>query len=142
MEKHVTLVGVLNIVYRAVALIGAFVLVAVAAWFGGPIEALIRSGSVRPDEVPREVLDIIPILLSLIAAFIILVSAVGIIGGMGVLKKKRWARIVLLVVSFFNLLRIPLGTALGVYSLWVLMNDETIRLFDEASGIRAAKTAG
>jgi hypothetical protein len=36
----------------------------------------------------------------------------------------------MLVISFFNLLRVPLGTILGGYSIWVLLNDETIRLFD------------
>jgi hypothetical protein len=36
----------------------------------------------------------------------------------------------MLVISFFNLLRIPVGTLLGGYSIWVLLNDETIRLFD------------
>ena len=36
----------------------------------------------------------------------------------------------MLVMSFFNLIRIPLGTILGVYSIWVLLNDETIRLFN------------
>jgi hypothetical protein len=48
------------------------------------------------------------------------------------MKKKEWGRITMLVISFFNLIHIPLGTVLGVYSIWVLLNDETIRLFNPA----------
>jgi hypothetical protein len=70
-----------------------------------------------------------------------IVSVAGIIGGVGVLHHREWGRILLLVVSFFNLLRIPLGTMLGVYTLWVLMNDETIALFSPAQTPAAVRPA-
>jgi hypothetical protein len=44
-------------------------------------------------------------------------------------------------VSFFNLLRIPFGTALGIYTLWVLMNDDTIALMNPAQVAPAVKPA-
>jgi hypothetical protein len=34
------------------------------------------------------------------------------------------------VISFFNLLRFPLGTMLGVYSIWILFSSETVKLFN------------
>jgi hypothetical protein len=49
-------------------------------------------------------------------------------------------RILVLVVSFFNLLHVPLGTLLGVYSLWVLLNDETIRQFNPVMNMPLQKT--
>lgn len=129
MEKHITLVGVLNIVYRSVVILGAFVLLILAAGFNRFFDILIRHGDIRPDEVPIELLNIVPAILLVVAVVMICVSILGIIAGAGVLKKKEWARILLLVISFFNLIRIPLGTILGVYSLWVLMNDQTIKIF-------------
>lgn len=140
MEKHITLVGVLNIVYRALAILVAMILFALALGFGGFFEFLVQTGSVRPHEIPLEVLNIIPLILSIVAIVIIIVSLVGIIGAVGVLKKKEWARILLLVISFFNLVRVPLGTILGVYSIWVLLNNETIRLFNPVKGTESAKT--
>ena len=53
-----------------------------------------------------------------------------IIGGFYLLKRKEWSRILILVLSFLSLLNFPLGTALGVYSLVILLNQDTIRLFD------------
>jgi hypothetical protein len=38
-------------------------------------------------------------------------------------------RIMTLVVSFLNLIWFPFWTALGVYSIVVLLKDETVQLF-------------
>lgn len=130
MEKHITLVGVLNIVYRAFAIIGALVLSVIAVWFSTFIEILMRWGSIRVREIPIEILNIVPLILIPIAVLIFVISILGIVAAIGVLKKKPWARIVLLIISFFILIRVPLGTLLGVYTIWVLMNDETIKLFN------------
>jgi hypothetical protein len=133
MEKHVHLVGILNIVYRSIVIVGACVLFAIAMMAGHIFDILIRNGAIRSHEVPMELLDIVPIILSVVATVMIIVSVVGIVAAVGVLKHKEWARILLLVISFLNLLRIPLGTVLGVYSIWVLLSDETIRMFSPAS---------
>lgn len=132
MEKHVQLVGILNIVYRSLALIGAIILFFLAAGFATFIDMLIRWGSIRPDEVPGDLLEIVPAILVVVGILMFILSTVGIIAAVGVLKKKEWGRVLMLVVSFFNLLRIPLGTILGIYSIWVLLNNETIKLFNPA----------
>jgi len=45
----------------------------------------------------------------------------GFFAGWGLLQRESWARTVALVVGFITLLSIPVGTALGVYTLWVLL---------------------
>lgn len=140
MQRHVTLVGVLNIVYRAVVALGAGVLVALGFWFDPLMCALMRSHTVSPHDVPFEVLEFVPLILFTIAAVIIFFSLVGIIGAIGVLKRKEWGRILLLVISFFHLIRVPLGTILGVYSIWVLLNNETIKLFNPVSSVPGPST--
>lgn len=68
-------------------------------------------------------------LLGIIAMVIGMIAVVaglpGIIGGWGLLTKKSWARIVVLIVGILNLATFPLGTALGIYTLWVLMKPES-----------------
>ncbi len=128
MEKHIPLVGILNIVYRSLLLLLSLVLVAAAFWIGRFIETMIVWGEIRPYEIPPGVMDIVPFIILVFAGLLMIVSLAGIIGGIGLMQRRPWGRIVLLVVSFFNLLHIPLGTALGVYTLWVLMSNETIRL--------------
>jgi len=128
-EKHVTLVGIINIVYHALAAFEALVLMVLAVGFNGLLGALIHSHTLHREEIPAEMVAFLPTLFLVIAAFIMTVAVIGLIGAVGVLKKKEWGRILTLVISFLNLLRVPLGTLAGVYSIWILMNDKTIRLF-------------
>jgi len=141
MEKHISLVGILNIVYRAFVLLGAVVLYALAASFGHLFDVLIRSGSIKAHEVPIEILNIAPLILALVATIMTIVSLVAIIGAVGVLQRKEWARVLLLVISFLGLVRPVLGTILGAYSIWVLLNDETIRLFNPDSSPQGLRPA-
>jgi hypothetical protein len=46
------------------------------------------------------------------------------------LKLASWARIAGIVLAIIHLINIPVGTALGIYALWVLFNKDTERLFD------------
>jgi hypothetical protein len=130
MEKHIKLVGILNIVYRSLAIFGALVLFALAIGFGYVMEIVSHFKHSQIQEIPEFVYTIVPIVLICIGIVILIVSVAGIIGAVGVLKRKEWGRITLIVVSFFNLLKFPLGTALGVYTLWALFNDEIIKLFN------------
>jgi hypothetical protein len=118
MEKHVTVVAALNIGFGFLGLfIGLIVFVAVAG--GG-----ILSGD-------PEAIAITSIVGTGVAAFFLITSLPEIIGGFGLLKKKEWARILILIVACLDLLLIPIGTIIGIYELWVLLQDETIRLFEE-----------
>ncbi len=117
MEKHLPVVGWLNIVYSGIAvLIGLFV------WF------LLMGVSTLPD-VRYEAGAVLHIVGFFFAALMTLVSAPGIIGGIGVLKRQEWSRILLIIVGFLNLLAFPIGTAIGIYTLWVLLREETAQLF-------------
>lgn len=117
MEKHVNVIAILWIVYGAIGLL-----------FGFFLFLLLFGISFIPDMG-----DIAPGVLRLVAVglsfFFLIFSLPELIAGIGLLKKQEWGRILTLVVSFFNLLNIPLGTALGIYSLIVLLKDETIQLF-------------
>jgi hypothetical protein len=53
--------------------------------------------------------------------------AAGVIGfaaGWGLLQREGWARILTLVLGVLSLLEIPVGTVLGIYTLWVLVPAE------------------
>jgi hypothetical protein len=141
MEKHVTLVGILNIVYRSMAIIGAIVLFCLAYGFGFLMKFISHFDRCDVQEVPPEVFGLVQIVLTIIGILILIFAVTGIIGAIGVLKRKEWGRITLLIVSFFSLLSVPLGTILGVYSIWVLLNDETIKIFNPVPNTPIKKTA-
>jgi hypothetical protein len=53
--------------------------------------------------------------------------------GYGLINYKEWARVLGIVLSAINLINIPLGTIVGAYGLWVLLNKETERLFSSGA---------
>jgi hypothetical protein len=119
MEKHITTVAALHIGLSIFGIIiGAFIFIFLTA-----------IGFVSRDE---EALAILAAIGTIVGIFLFVLSVPGIIGGIGLLKRKEWARILILVVSAIDLINIPIGTALGVYSIWVLVNDETVKLFSAA----------
>ena len=60
-------------------------------------------------------------LISMVGWLILAKAAVGFFAGFGLLQREPWARVVALVVGFLALLSVPVGTALGIYTLWVLL---------------------
>ena len=63
-----------------------------------------------------------------IAGPMLLIEALKIVAGIALLQRLPWARILVLILSFLSLLMIPIGTAYGIYAIWVLMKDDTVRL--------------
>jgi len=64
-----------------------------------------------------------------VGLFLVILSVPKIICGIGLTKKKEWARILTLILAFLSLLNFPLGTALGIFSFVILLKDEAIQLF-------------
>jgi hypothetical protein len=62
--------------------------------------------------------------LPYLAVYVGLRSLLGVIAGIGVLTKKPWARVVAIIAAILSLIKIPFGTALGIYTLWALGNSE------------------
>lgn len=58
-----------------------------------------------------------------------LFSLSQIVVGVGILKRQEWARLLSLVLSILALFHFPLGTALGVFSLYVLTHREATSFF-------------
>ena len=52
-----------------------------------------------------------------------------IVAGYGLLKYKGWARILAIILAILNLILFPIGTALGIYTLVIMFNEETKTLF-------------
>jgi len=120
MKKHVTVVGAIHIGFGILGLIGAL-----AVFFALNFARTVAGG----DEVGTMVLRFLSLSLPLLIGFM---STLGLVGGIGLLSFQPWARYLVIVVAALGCLNIPIGTLKGVYSLWVLLQDETVKLFTPA----------
>ena len=119
MESHIKVLGILHVAMGSLGVIGAAVVLAI---FGG------LAGVVSMSDHTSEAAAAAPILGGIggiIAVVILIFSLPGLIGGIALLMLAPWSRIYMIVISALHLLHIPVGTALGIYGLWVLTKPET-----------------
>jgi hypothetical protein len=121
MKQHVSFVGALHIGFGLLGIAGAM-----AIFFG--FQFLFEL--VEHEPIAQKVLTYVGNSLALIMLFF---STLGVIGGMGLFSYRSWARILVMIVSALNCINVPVGTAKGIYSLWVLMQPETIELFENSN---------
>ena len=121
MKQHVSFVGALHIGFGLLGLAGAM-----ALFFG--FQFLFEL--VEQEPVAQKVLSYVGNATALILVFF---SSLGIIGGAGLFSFRPWARILVMIVSAMNCINVPVGTAKGIYSIWVLMQPETIELFENSN---------
>jgi hypothetical protein len=118
MQKHVTVVGSVQIGFSVLGLMGA-VAIFVALTFA--------RGFTENDDVAQTVLRFLSISLPLLVGIL---STLGLAGGIGLLVYKPWARYLVIIISALDCLIIPFGTIKGVYSIWALVQDDTLKLFN------------
>lgn len=118
MKKHVTVVGSIHIGFGILGLMAA-VVVLVALSFARAF--------VGDDDVAQTVLGFLSVSIPILVGAI---SALGLIAGIGLLIYKPWARYLVIILSIIDCINIPIGTAIGIYSIWVLIQDDTVKLFN------------
>ena len=124
MIAHVDFVGVLFIVWGVLTtLVGLSTLA-----LGVSAVALIASAS-RGGGGGQVAAGVTAVVFTALALAAIIWGVVHIAVGVPLRQRKPWARLVALMLGGVDLLLLPYGTALGIYTLWVLLNEEGKSLF-------------
>ena len=119
MEKHINTVAALQIGLSIFNLLIAFLIFTVLKLVGGFVDD--ANGA-----------TILSLIADVLAIVFIIISVPGILAGMGLYKRKEWARILTLVLSIVEIFSFPFGTAIGIYSIWALIQPETVAEFGKA----------
>jgi uncharacterized membrane protein (DUF2068 family) len=125
MKAHLNAVGLIDVVagalFMALAVLVSVGFTLFAPWFyGAPLW--------RPDDAV-----VVIAAVALVSALFLAIGIPSLIAGMGLLKHKRWARVLAIVVAVLALASFPIGTAAGVYTLWVLTHKEAEQLLGAAN---------
>ena len=121
MKQHVTIVGILHIASGALSALAGII-----------VAVVLSLVAIVPEEAEGQL-----VLLTVglgVGLFLFVLALPRIIGGIWLLRYSCWARYLIMFYSALALVNIPIGTAIGVYSLWALTQRETAELF--ASGSR------
>ena len=125
MDSHVRILGILRIVMGCLGLTAGL---ALFLFFGG-IASLVGATAATHDPQAALAVPLLTFLGGIVFFVLLILSLPSIVAGAGLLKFRPWARLLTIVLSAIDLLNVPLGTALGIYGLWVLLSRNTEMLF-------------
>jgi hypothetical protein len=125
MSSHVDLVGILFVIWGMLtALVGLSTLA-----LGIGAVALIASAS-RGSGGGQVAAGLTAAAFTTLAVIAIVWGAAHVAVGVPVRRRRPWARLLALMLGSVDLLLVPYGTALGIYTLWVLLNEEGKKMFE------------
>lgn len=120
-QAHKRTLGIIHIVYGSLIAV-AFIFIGslVSILFPFISEEIAKDVGNDADEVIFIVSSIIRTVFILLLIFSALPS---IIGGIGLLQKKSWGVVMALIAGCVSIFSFPFGTAVGVYSIYVYMEN-------------------
>lgn len=119
-KSHVTLIASLHIGWGFLTFIGGLITFFVLDFATGFVEEY--------DEIGTMIMNWITTFVPLI---VFISGGINILAGILLFSYKQWGRVIMLIVAAIKCLNIPIGTALGVYSIWALMQPDVMALFEE-----------
>lgn len=133
LKTHLKILGILWAVY------GAFRIV-MAAW------TLVVSHYMLPmfaQFIPREdgrslfpFIHLMSGLYVVLAVYAVLTGILGICAAWAILRHEPWGRTLALVAGFVSLISIPFGTAIGVYTIIILLPPSAVQTYDQITAAR------
>ncbi len=122
--SKIRVLGILWLVYAGITLIFGFAGLAFAHAF--------MSGGFGPwmhGHAPQ--MWFFPGLLRFAWVFLLGRAVLAAVAGWGLLERTQWGRIVAIVAAILSLIRIPLGTALGIATLIILIGTRNWTLYED-----------
>ena len=136
MREHVRLLGLMQLIWSAIG----FVLGVLALIFFGGIGMILATEAASTDPEAAAAPAIVGLVFVGMAVLMLVLTIPGALAGWGLLNGKPWARILTIVLSALNLVNVPIGTALGIYGIWVMVNPEVEAQFSGGAIPQATPT--
>lgn len=111
--RHLSALSILWIVFSVLRLIPGIAILALGR-MRSPFMLMPLSDHMRSFLLP---------FMSAIGLLISGFAIAGVIAGWGLMDRRPWARMLAIVLGCISLIHFPLGTALGIYTLWVLIPE-------------------
>jgi len=122
-EEHIKIIGIIDIVGGALTALGGLAFMVMFLFFAPMIGASGEEGAAAGAAVMASI--------GLAGGLVIIVmGAFQIFVGIKLRARKPWARVVQIIFGVLSLPGFPVGTALGVYYLWAMLNKDITPMFE------------
>jgi hypothetical protein len=122
MEQHIKVLSVLFIILGILGIVVAVAFLLLGAGTAATILAQDNSNDARVGAAWAGGC------ITFVAALFGIMAIPSIIAGWGLSQHKAWARILTIILAILSLPQFPVGTAIGIYALVILFNEESKRI--------------
>jgi hypothetical protein len=137
MTRHVELLGVLCLFWGGLALVAGLSILVLAL---GALGVILSAE--HPAAGSNVAATVTAVAFFLIAACAMFWGGAHVLTGRALRRHRHGARVAALMLAVLNMFFLPFGTALAIYAFWVLLADETRRMFTLASAASPASHPG
>lgn len=74
---------------------------------------------------------IFPAILQIAWVALVVRAALAVVAGWGLLQQEQWGRIVAIIAAILSLIKFPFGTALGIWTLVMLLGYRNSTLYEQ-----------
>lgn len=124
-ERHIQTLGILWLVYALMGVVGWFIAIPFITGFFGMAHHGFPMGHGWPFGAMG-----VPWFIPFVTVFVLLRSGLQLLTGVALLMRVHWGRILAIVIAILSLIKIPFGTALGIYTLWVLLPGDAAYAYE------------
>ena len=120
LDGHKKVLGILYVISAMLTITGMLLLKAI-------LSMVFSIALDKSDPDDRIVIDMILSLVQFLPYLIIIfISIPTLIAGIGLLTRQRWAPLFALIMGCLKLFSFPIGTAIGVYAIWIYSEDHKL----------------
>lgn len=127
-SNHVRVLGILWLVYSIFHIVMAVWTLAFSHYF---LPAMQDALSHNNTPFPFPLFRFMHIFYALTAIYGVATGILGIFAGVALLQRKRAARMLAIIAAFICVISIPFGTAIGVYTLVILLPGHAARAHEQ-----------
>ncbi|MBX2896724.1 MAG: hypothetical protein KF763_14860 [Cyclobacteriaceae bacterium] len=121
MENHKRVLAFIYIISGSLQILGMILLATL-------VESIMPFISEQADPDAQWVFTwLVPFIRTIAIGVVLILAIPAIIAGVGLLNQKSWALTLALVLGCLKLFSFPIGTAIGIYTIWIYAGNNKIK---------------
>jgi hypothetical protein len=120
-ETHKKVLGIIYVIDAALTILGMLAIRAI-------IEIVFGFAMEDADYEAQRAADFVRAITSVLPAVLIIFVAIPtLIAGIGLLARQSWGPMFGLIIGCLHLIWVPIGTAIGIYAIWIYSEDQKLK---------------
>ena len=80
------------------------------------------------DPEQQKIMELVLSIVQYVPAFVIILFSIPtLIAGIGLLTRQTWSTLFALIMGCLKLFNFPIGTAIGIYAIWIYSEDQRLK---------------